>query len=238
MIETLTIFGRRSLAALRGFTPGQISAIVIGFLALIAAVVLLFRLSAAPMTPLYSNLTSEDAVAISQELDVLGTPYELSAGGSQILVAPDDVSQARLAVSAAGLPADSNSGYSLLDEQGMTTSEFMQNVTYQRALEGELASTIEGIEGVRSATVLLAIPADSVFTRSSDKPSAAVMVVMGGGQMLDGEQVQAVANLVASSVPGLMADAVTVTDSSGVLLSGVEPRGRHRSSRDDALRWV
>ena len=65
MIETLTIFGRRALAALRGFTPGQITAIVIGFLALIAAAVLLFRLSAAPMTPLYSNLTSEDAVAIS-----------------------------------------------------------------------------------------------------------------------------------------------------------------------------
>ena len=67
MIETLTIFGRRALAALRAFTPGQITAIVIGFLALIAAAVLLFRLSAAPMTPLYSNLTSEDAVAISQE---------------------------------------------------------------------------------------------------------------------------------------------------------------------------
>ena len=110
MIETLTIFGRRALAALRGFTPGQITAIVIGFLALIAAAVLLFRLSAAPMTPLYSNLTSEDAVAISQELDAQGTSYEMSAGGTQILVAPEDVSQARLAVSAAGLPADSNSG--------------------------------------------------------------------------------------------------------------------------------
>ena len=220
MIETLTIFGRRALAALRGFTPGQITAIVIGFLALIAAAVLLFRLSAAPMTPLYSNLTSEDAVAISQELDAQGTSYEMSAGGTQILVAPEDVSQARLAMSAAGLPADSNSGYSLLDEQGMTTSEFMQNVTFQRALEGELASTIEGIDGVRSANVLLAIPEDSVFTQSSDKPSGSVLVVMGGGQMLNGEQVQAVTNLVASSVPGLMADDVTVTDSSGVLLSG------------------
>ena len=173
------------------------------------------------MTPLYSNLTSEDAVASSQELDAQGTSYEMSAGGTQILVAPEDVSQARLAVSAAGLPADSNSGYSLLDEQGMTTSKFAQNMmTFQLTLEGELASTIEGIDGVRSANVLLAIPEDSVFTQSSDKPSGSVLVVMGGGQMLNGEQVQAVTNLVASSVPGLMADDVTVTDSSGVLLSG------------------
>ena len=220
MIETLTLYGRKTLAALRQFTPGQITAIVIGILALIAAAVLLLRVTASPMTPLYSNLSSEDAVAISQELEARGTAFELSLAGTQILVAPDDVSPARLAISAAGLPADANSGYSLLDQQGMTTTEFMQNVTYQRALEGELSSTIEGIDGVRSATVHLAIPAESVFTQSSDKPTASVLVVMGGGQMLTGEQVQAVTNLVASSVPGLVADKVAVTDSSGVLLSG------------------
>lgn len=220
MIESLRMFGRRTLDTLRQFSPGQITAIVIGVLALIAAAVLLVRVSSSPMTPLYSNLTSEDAVAITQELDAQGTAYELSAGGTQILVAPEDVSQARLAVSAAGLPADADSGYSLLDQQGMTTSEFMQNVTYQRALEGELASTIEGIEGVRSATVHLAIPADSVFTQSSDKPSASVLVVMGGGQVLTADQVEAITNLVAASVPGLLASAVTVTDSNGTLLTG------------------
>lgn len=220
MIETLTLYGRKTLAALRQFTPGQITAIVIGILALIAAAVLLLRVTASPMTPLYSNLSSEDAVAISQELDARGTAYELTLAGTQILVAPADVSPARLAISAAGLPADANSGYSLLDQQGMTTTQFMQNVTFQRALEGELDTTIEGIDGVRSATVHLAIPAQSVFTQASDKPTASVLVVMGGGKTLSGEQVQAITNLVASSVPGLMADKVTVTDSSGTLLSG------------------
>lgn len=220
MIESLRLLGRRAVDTLRQFSPGQITAIVIGVLAIAAAGVLLMRVSASPMTPLYSNLTSEDAVAITQELDAQGTAYELGSGGTQILVAPEDVAQARLAVSAAGLPADAGSGYSLLDEQGMTTSEFMQNVTYQRALEGELAKTIEGIDGVRSASVLLAIPADSVFTDSSDKPSASVLVTMGGGQTLGGDQVQAVTNLVASSVPGLVAEAVTVTDSNGTLLTG------------------
>jgi flagellar M-ring protein FliF len=220
VIETLSLYGRKTLAALRQFTPGQITAIVIGILALIAAAVLLLRVTASPMTPLYSNLSSEDAVAISQELEARGTPFEMALAGSQILVAPADVSPARLAISAAGLPAEADSGYSLLDQQGMTTTEFMQNVTFQRALEGELSSTIEGIDGVRSATVHLAIPADSVFTQASDKPTASVLVVMGGGQTLTGEQVQAITNLVASSVPGLVADKVTVTDSSGLLLSG------------------
>ena len=232
MIETLTLYGRKTLAALRQFTPGQITAIVIGILALIAAAVLLLRVTASPMTPLYSNLSSEDAVAISQELEARGTAFEMSLAGTQILVAPDDVSPARLAMSAAGLPADANSGYSLLDQQGMTTTEFMQNVTFQRALEGELSSTIEGIDGVRSATVHLAIPAESVFTQASDKPTASVLVVMGGGQMLTGEQVQAVANLVSSSVPGLVADKVAVTDSSGVLLSG----GGASGPRSDSVR--
>ena len=136
------------------------------------------------------------------------------------MVSPGDVSTSRLAISAKGLPSASADGYTLLDKQGITTSEFMQNVTYQRALEGELAKTIEAIKGVNAAVVHLAIPADSVFTKTSDKPSASVMVTMSGGQTLDGEQVQAIANLVASSVPGLTTSAVTVTDSNGALLSG------------------
>jgi len=220
VIETLKIYGTRAVTTLRQFTPGQITAIVIGVLALLVGAVLLLRVTASPLTPLYSNLSSEDAVAISEELDALGTTYELNSGGTQILVAPEDVSTARLAMSAAGLPADAGSGYSLLDEQGMTTSQFMQNVTFQRALEGELSSTIEGIDGVRSATVHLAIPAETVFTQASDKPTASVLIDMGGGQSLDGEQVQAITNLVASAVPGLNPEKVSVSDTSGLLLSG------------------
>jgi len=106
VIETLKIYGTRVVTTLRQFTPGQITAIVIGVLALLVGAVLLLRVTASPLTPLYSNLSSEDAVAISEELDALGTTYELNSGGTQILVAPEDVSTARLAMSAAGLPAD------------------------------------------------------------------------------------------------------------------------------------
>lgn len=220
MIQTLTMMGRRALATIRSFTPGQMAAVIFGILALVAAGILIARLATPPMTPLYSNLSAADATSITQELATMGVGYELTDGGTQIMVSPGDVATARLAINAKGLPSASADGYTLLDKQGITTSEFMQNVTYQRALEGELAKTIEAIKGVNAAVVHLAIPADSVFTTSSDKPSASVMVTMSGGQTLDGEQVQAIANLVASSVPGLKTSAVTVTDSNGALLSG------------------
>ena len=115
MIETLKIFGTRAITALRLFSPGQITAIVIGILALLVGAMVLLRVTASPLTPLYSNLSSEDAVAISEELEVQGTAYELNAGGTQILVAPEDVSASRLTMSAAGLPADAKQeGQSLI----------------------------------------------------------------------------------------------------------------------------
>ena len=220
MIQTLSMMGKRALATIRSFTPGQMAAVVFGILALVAAGILIARLATPAMTPLYSNLSAADATSITQELNTMGVGYELTDGGTQILVAPGDVSTSRLAISAKGLPSASDGGYTLLDKQGITTSEFMQNVTYQRALEGELANTIKAIKGVNSAIVHIAIPADSVFTKNTDKPSASVMVTMSGGQTLDGEQVQAISNLVASSVPGLTTSAVTVTDANGALLSG------------------
>ena len=220
MIQTLSMMGKRALATIRSFTPGQMAAVVFGILALVAAGILIARLATPAMTPLYSNLSAADATAITQELNTMGVGYELTDGGTQILVSPGDVATSRLAISAKGMPSASDGGYTLLDKQGITTSEFMQNVTYQRALEGELANTIEGIKGVNSAIVHIAIPADSVFTKNTDKPSASVMVTMSGGQTLDGEQVQAISNLVAASVPGLTTSAVTVTDANGALLSG------------------
>ena len=220
MIQTLSMMGKRALATIRSFTPGQMAAVVFGILALVAAGILIARLATPAMTPLYSNLSAADATSITQELNTMGVGYELTDGGTQILVAPGDVSTSRLAISAKGLPSASDGGYTLLDKQGITTSEFMQNVTYQRALEGELANTIKGIKGVNAAVVHIAIPADSVFTKNTDKPSASVLVTMSGGQTLDGEQVQAISNLVASSVPGLTTSAVTITDANGALLSG------------------
>lgn len=219
MSDVLQTMLRRARAVMAGFTPGQIGVIAVGVAALIAAGVAFSHWSAAPYSPLFSNLASADASAVVTELDSTGVPYQLSDGGATILVPQDKVYATRLALSGKGLPANSQSGYSLLDSQGITTSEFMQNVTYQRAIEGELSKTVEAIDGVKAATVHLALPAKSVFTQATDKPSASVMVSLAGGASLSSDQVQAITNLVASSVPQLKAADVTVVDSTGALLT-------------------
>src|SRR3712207_1269620 len=171
------------------------------------------------MAPLFSNLASSDASAIVEELNAAGVAYELADGGQTILVANEQVYDLRLSMSGKGLPAGSDTGYALLDEQGITTSEFQQQKTYQRAIEGELANTLESLEGVRQAVVHVALPEDEVFATDEADPTASVMLDLAPGTQLTGEQIQSVTNLVSSSIEGMSPEQVTVSDTSGQLLS-------------------
>jgi flagellar M-ring protein FliF len=182
--------------------------------------VFFFRWITAPtQAPLFSNLASTDASAIVDELNAQGVTYELTDGGQTIMVAKDQVYDLRLAMSGQGLPAGQDTGYALLDEQGITTSEFQQQVSYQRALEGELSKTLESLEGVRSAVVHVALPEDEVFVTEQAEPTASVLLDLAPGTALSGEQIQAVTNLVSSSVQDMEPDQVTVADSTGQVLS-------------------
>src|SRR5215204_4670991 len=169
--------------------------------------------------PLFSNLASTDASAIVEELNAEGVTYELADGGTTIMVAKDSVYDLRLAMSGKGLPAGSDTGYALLDEQGITTSEFQQQVTYQRALEGELSKTLESLDGVRQAVVHVALPEDEVFVTDQKEPTASVLLDLAPGTTLSGEQIQAVTNLVSSSIQDMEPDQVTVADSTGQVLA-------------------
>src|SRR3954453_691712 len=169
--------------------------------------------------PLFSNLASTDASAIVDELNAEGVAYELADGGTTILVAKDSVYDLRLTMSGKGLPSGSDTGYALLDEQGITTSEFQQKVTYQRALEGELSKTLESLDGVRQAVVHVALPEDEVFVTDQKEPTASVLLDLSAGTELSGEQITAVTNLVSSSIQGMKPDQVSVTDSTGQVLS-------------------
>ena len=131
------------------------------------------------------------------------------------MVAKDAVYDLRLTMSGKGLPAGQDTGYALLDEQGITTSEFQQQTTYQRALEGELSKTLESLAGVRSAVVHVALPKDEVFVTEQSKPTASVLLDLAPGTTLSGEQIQAVTNLVSSSVQDMDPEQVTVADSTG-----------------------
>src|SRR3954463_16801734 len=196
--------------------------VVIGLLVLglLLGGVFFYRWITTPtQSPLFSNLASTDASAIVDELNAQGVSYTLTDGGQTIMVPQDKVYDLRLAMSGKGLPAGQDTGYALLDQQGITTSEFQQKVSYQRAIEGELQKTLEALKGVRTAVVHVALPKDEVFVTDKSKPTASVLLDLAPGTTLAGEQIQAVTNLVSSSIQGMAPDQVTVADSTGQVLS-------------------
>jgi flagellar M-ring protein FliF len=172
---------------------------------------------------LYSELGESDVAEILEILNKDNIKYKVESGSGAIMVPMDQVSPIKLKLAAQGLPKSNSLGYELLDkEQGFGTSKGVEMVRFQRALEGEIARTIMSIQNVKSARVLLAIPVQSVFVRERKKPSASVMVNLYQGRSLDKGQVESIIHLVASSVPQLDADQVTVVDQKGQLLNSNE----------------
>jgi len=165
-------------ATLQKFSTAQRTLGLIGIAVVaLGAVALSSWLGRPTMSPLFADLSGTDASAIVDELDADGVKYQLADGGSTVLVPADKLYGLRIELAAAGLPANADGGgYSLLDKMGMTSSEFQQDVTYKRALEGELAKTIGALDGVDTATVKLAIPKDSVFVEKTADPTASVFV--------------------------------------------------------------
>lgn len=172
----------------------------------------------ADMTVLFSDLEPSDAAQVVERLEAEGVEYELVQEGRTIRVPREQVYQLRLSMSADGVPSGGSDGYSILDNQGITTSEFKQRVGYQRALEGELEKTIGSIGAVDHATVHLVMPRTDLFAGDEVQATASVLVDTGAGT-LDATQVQAITNLVASSVEGLSPDQVTVADANGMVLA-------------------
>jgi len=231
----------RTLTKLRetflSFTMGQRLVAIVGTGALILAAFMVFRWVSTPnYAPLYSSLASEDASAVIDELTAQGVPFELTDGGSTIMVPRESVYSTRINLAGQGLPTNSSrDGYSLLDGQDISTSDFKEQTDYKRAMEGELASTIEAIDGIHTAVVHLALPEKRVFADEQHPTTASVLIATGAGVTLDAAKVQSIVNLVASSVEGLDPAKVTVTDSTGKLLSS-EDGAAGMSTRDQAVR--
>jgi len=198
---------------------GAMAAVVVIMLALF--MVLTLRMSTASMVPLYTGLSLEDSSKIVAELEKSGTPYELGANGTQVSVPAERVLRLRMNMAEAGLPSGGSIvGYEIFDRsETLGSSNFVMNVNMARALEGELARTIDSLTDVDSARVHLVMPKHELFTREKDKPSASVTIKMRADRTLEHAEVIAVTHLVASAVPGLDASKVTVVDSHGRLLA-------------------
>ena len=168
---------------------------------------------------LFSNLSDRDGGAIVAALNQMNVPYKFSAGGGAIMVPESQVHDARLRLASQGLPKGSVVGFELMEQQRIGVTQFQEQINYQRALEGELAKSIQSISAVQAARVHLAIPKSSVFMREQQRPSASVLVNLYPGRTLERAQVAGIVNLVSSSVPELAAKSVSVIDQSGTLLS-------------------
>ncbi|MCG2798516.1 MAG: flagellar M-ring protein FliF [Cellulomonas sp.] len=174
------------------------------------------------LTPLFSGLSGTDASAVVDQLTADGVTYELADGGATVMVPTAAVYSERIKLAAAGLPSNSDgTGYSLLDNLSATSTEFQQQTTYQRAMEGELAKTINSMDGVESATVKLAIPEESVFSDEQTNPTASVFVREKAGTELTANQVQAIVHLVSAGIAGMTTSDVSVVDANGNVLSTV-----------------
>lgn len=168
---------------------------------------------------LFSNFSDRDGGAIVASLQQMNVPYKYSEGGTAILVPENMVHDARLKLAAQGLPKGGNVGFELMENQKLGISQFLEQVNFQRALEGELARSIQSLSAVQAARVHLALPKASVFVRDQQKPTASVVLSLYTARMLDAQQVSAIVHLVASSVPELSPKAVTIVDQNGNLLS-------------------
>jgi flagellar M-ring protein FliF len=168
---------------------------------------------------LFSNFSDRDGGAIVASLQQMNVPYKFADGGGAILVPAGQVHEARLKLAAQGLPKGGNVGFELMENQKLGVSQFLEQVNFQRALEGELARSIQSLAAVQAARVHLALPKASVFVRDQQKPTASVLLNLQSGRTLDPQQVSAIVHLVASSVPDLPAKNVTVVDQNGNLLS-------------------
>jgi flagellar M-ring protein FliF len=187
---------------------------------------------------LFANYTDRDGGAITASLDQMAVKYKFSEGGTAILVPSNQVHDVRLKLAAQGLPKGGNVGFELMENQKLGVSQFLEQVNYQRSLEGELARSIQSLAAVSAARVHLALPKPSVFVRDAQKPTASVLLNLQTGRTIDAAQVSAIVHLVASSVPELPPSNVTVVDQAGNLLSDTSKPAGAKNLDPNQLKYV
>src|SRR4051812_19923356 len=205
-----------------------VTAALIGFFAFV-----IMRVTTPQMTTLFTDLSMEDSSSIIKDLDRQGIPFELRNEGSIIIVPKDKVTRLRMKLAEGGLPKGGGVGYEIFDKSdALGTTSFVQNINHLRALEGELARTIRGIDRVQAARVHLVLPERPLFSRDKADPSASIVLKMRG--TLEPQQVRAIRHLVATAVTGLKPQRVSVVDETGRLLAdGTADDGPGGVSADD-----
>jgi flagellar M-ring protein FliF len=191
-----------------------------------------------PYGVVFANLSEKDGGQIVAALEQQNVPYKISGGGSAIMVPADRVHDVRLRLASQGLPKGGLVGFEVMDTQKLGVSQFAEQVNYQRALEGELARSIQSLGAVKGARVHLAIPKQTAFLRDEQKPTASVLVALHAGRRLDPSQVAGIVHLVSSSVPRLSPGGVSVIDQDGNLVSEPSNGGKMAGLDATQIKYV
>src|SRR4051794_17775620 len=191
------------------------AASVVGVMVLM---IVMFKVASAPSyTTMLTGLDPAETGKITSALDASGVGYEIKNNGTALSVVKGQIPQARIALAEKGLPGKGQPGFELFDKQKLGASDFQQKVTYQRALEGQIASTIGQVQGVSGAQVSLVLPEEQLFAQEQS-PATAAVLLSGSSSGLDPAAVRGIASLVSSSVKGLKPQNVSITDSAGQLI--------------------
>jgi flagellar M-ring protein FliF len=203
----------KSLGAPRIAAMAAVTVALVGFFGF-----LILRVTSPQMTPLFTDLSFEDSAAIIKDLERQGVSYEIKNDGGIVLVPKDQVPRLRMKLAESGLPKGGSVGYEIFDKSdALGATSFVQNINHLRALEGELARTIRGIDRVQAARVHLVLPERPLFSRDKAEATASIVLKVRGA--LEPQQVRAIRHLVASAVNGLKPERVSVVDESGHLLA-------------------
>lgn len=209
----------------------------LGVIAVVAAVLftMTLRMGGEEKSLLFSGVDMRETAEITQRLEQADIPYELGGDGSSIMVARSRVLEARMMLSAEGLPSRGGVGYEIFDEpDALGQTQFQQNINRLRALEGELARTIASLDGIASARVHLVLPERQLFSRDADQPTASIVLGLRRDALTAG-QVRAIRNLVAGATPGLATNRVTILDETGRLLAAATSEADGGASGDEGV---
>jgi flagellar M-ring protein FliF len=233
-MDSVFQFFSQSGKVFKSLSPSKrLSILVVAVITLISIGAFILFVNQKEYRTLFSRLSAEDAGEIVAVLQEKKIPYKLSSAGDSILVPAEYVSELRLNLAASGLPKGGGVGFEIFDNKNFGVTDFVQRLNYQRALQGELSRTINGLDEIQHSRVHIVIPQKSLFVEKQAKPTASVIIKLKTGRRLRASQIEGIASLVAGSVEGLSPEEVIIVDSGGNILSTARS-GSQLSRRTDS----
>ncbi len=215
--------GTQAKAVFKTMSAGKLISLTLLVAATVWGLVVMVSWSGQPeFMPLYTHLSAEDAGEVVGHLRDQKIPYKLSHDGGTIQIPRERIYDIRLDLASKGMPRGSGVGFEVFDNAKLGMTEFVQNINYQRALQGELSRTINGLAEVENSRVHIVMPPRSLFIEEEDPATASVSLKLYHGRWINNEQVQGIVHLISSSVPRLKPENVTIVDQSGKLLAGMD----------------